>query len=48
MRGTSLDRLGKTELALKSWRQALHLNENNTSLKKFIQHRQLRASGGPT
>jgi tetratricopeptide (TPR) repeat protein len=46
MRGTLLDRLGRRELALKSWNQALRLNPKNQTLKKFIERKELRASGG--
>jgi tetratricopeptide (TPR) repeat protein len=48
MRGTLLDRLGRRELALRSWNQALRFNPSNLSLKKFIERKQLRSvAGGP-
>lgn len=48
MRGTLLDRLGKEDLALKSWNQALHLNPNNKSLRKYVERRTaLRGRTGP-
>ncbi len=40
MRGTLFDRLGQRDLALKSWNQALKLDPNNLTLKKFIEHKQ--------
>ena len=40
MRGTLLDRLGKTELAIKSWRQALRFNPRNESLRRFVERRE--------
>ena len=46
MRGTLLDRIGKSELAIRAWSQALRLNPNNTSLKRFIERRVPAASGG--
>lgn len=48
MRGTLLDRLGRRELALRSWNQALRFNPSNASLKRFIERKQLRSvAGGP-
>lgn len=44
MRGTLLDRVGQPELALKSWKQALQLEPQNASLKKFIDRREQRRS----
>ena len=41
MRGTLLDRLGRREMALKSWRQALRFDPQNESLKRFIDRKQL-------
>lgn len=41
MRGTLLDRLGRRELALKSWNQALRFDPKNESLKRFIDRKQL-------
>lgn len=40
MRGTLLDRLGKRELAIQSWQQALKLRPENKSLRRLIQRRQ--------
>ncbi|MBC7690419.1 MAG: hypothetical protein H7222_01510 [Methylotenera sp.] len=40
MRGTLLDRLGRTDLALKSWNQSLRFDPGNTSLRKFIEKKQ--------
>lgn len=39
MRGTLLDRLGRRDLALKSWGQALRFDPKNQSLRRFIEHR---------
>jgi tetratricopeptide (TPR) repeat protein len=44
MRGTLLDRLGQKELALKSWNQALKLEPQNDSLRKFIDQKQVRST----
>lgn len=41
MRGTLLDRLGRRELAIKSWSQALRFDPQNESLKRFIERKQL-------
>ena len=46
MRGTLLSRMGRHELALKSWNQALRFDPKNEALKKFIGRRQLRSSMG--
>lgn len=40
MRGTVLDRLGYTDLAIKSWRQALEFNPNRLGLKKLVEKRE--------
>ncbi len=52
MRGTLLERMGKPDLALRAWSQALRLNPNNLSLKRFIERRVPAAaapnSGGAT
>ncbi len=40
MRGTVLDRLGYSDLAVKSWRQALEFNPNRLGLKKLIEKRE--------
>ncbi len=42
MRGTLLSRLGKMELAIRSWQQSLHLNPKNEALKQFIQRANAR------
>lgn len=39
MRGTLLDRLGRTELALKSWNQALRFDPKNASLRRFVERK---------
>lgn len=44
MRGTLLDRLGKTDLAIKSWNQSLRFNPSNAALKKFVERRQQHRS----
>ena len=44
MRGTLLDRLGRADLALKSWGQALRLNPSNESLKRFVERKQQKRS----
>jgi hypothetical protein len=44
MRGTCLDRLGKTELAMKSWNQSLRFDPSNQSLRRFIERRQQKRS----
>ncbi len=41
MRGTLLDRMGRRELALKSWNQALRFSPNNEALKKFVNRIQI-------
>jgi hypothetical protein len=46
MRGTLLDRLGKRDLALKSWNQALRFDPQNQSLKRFIERKQSRSIAG--
>ncbi len=45
MRGTLLDRLGKTELAVRSWTQALRFNPANASLRRFIERRSAPSRG---
>jgi tetratricopeptide (TPR) repeat protein len=40
MRGTLLDRLGHTDLALKSWNQALRLEPSNLALKRFVERKE--------
>lgn len=44
MRGTLLDRVGQSELAIKSWSQALRLEPKNTSLRRFIERREQKRS----
>jgi hypothetical protein len=39
MRGTLFDRLGRKDLALRSWEQALRFDPQNQSLRKFIERR---------
>jgi len=39
MRGTLLDRLGKFDLAIRSWKQALRLEPTNTSLRKVVERK---------
>ena len=39
MRGTLLDRLGRRDLALKSWGQALRFDPSNQTLRQFIERR---------
>jgi len=45
MRGTLLDRLGKPELAIRSWNQALRFNPANQSLRRFIERRSAQKRG---
>jgi tetratricopeptide (TPR) repeat protein len=45
MRGTLLERLGKLELALKSWKQALRFDPDNIRLKRFIERKELKQRG---
>ncbi len=42
MRGTLLERVGKSELALRAWQQSLRLDPSNESLKRFIERKQAR------
>lgn len=44
MRGTLLDRIGQTELALNSWKQALRFDPKNESLRRFIERKEQRRS----
>jgi hypothetical protein len=46
MRGTLLDRLGRNELALKAWTQALRFDPKNGTLRKFIDRKQFRSTAG--
>lgn len=40
MRGTVLDRMGYSDLAMRSWKQALEFRPNNLALKKLIDRRE--------
>lgn len=44
MRGTLLDRLGRSELAIRSWQQALRLEPKNAALRKYLDRK--RATRG--
>jgi tetratricopeptide (TPR) repeat protein len=44
MRGTLLDRLGQTDLALKSWNQSLRFEPKNAPLRKFVERREQKRS----
>ena len=44
MRGTLLDRLGRGDLAIKSWNQALRFDPGNQSLRRFIERKQQKRS----
>ena len=44
MRGTCLDRLGYSDLALRSWRQAYEFEPGKLSLKKIIDRRETQRS----
>ncbi len=44
MRGTLLERLGRKEMALKSWSQSLRLDPKNDSLRKFVDRKQPHAT----
>ena len=46
MRGTLLDRMGRRELALNSWNQALRLGPQKESLRRFIERKQNSTSKG--
>ncbi len=39
MRGTLLERMGKRNLALKSWNQALRFNPKDESLRRFVERK---------
>jgi tetratricopeptide (TPR) repeat protein len=45
MRGTLLERIGKLDLALKSWKQALRYDPDNTRLKRFIERKEMKQRG---
>ena len=48
MRGTLLDRLGKADLAFKSWNQALRFDPANQVLRRFVERKQAgRALASP-
>ena len=44
MRGTLLDRLGKEDLALKSWNQAVRFDPSNQNLRRFVERKQQKRS----
>jgi len=46
MRGTLLDRMGQTDLAMKSWKQALKLSPGNRSLQKYLEKRETSKTRG--
>ena len=46
MRGTLLDRLGRKEMAIKSWNQALKLDPKNENLRRFVDRKHRSPSGG--
>ncbi len=39
MRGTLLDRLGRSDMAIRSWEQALRFDPKNRSLKRYIERK---------
>jgi tetratricopeptide (TPR) repeat protein len=45
MRGTLFDRIGRADLAIKSWNQALRFDPANEALKRFVDRRQQTQSG---
>jgi tetratricopeptide (TPR) repeat protein len=48
MRGTLLDRMGRRDLALRAWNQALRFDPNNQGLRKFLERKQAgRIAGAP-
>lgn len=44
MRGTLLDRMGRTELAIKAWQQALRFDQGNQTLRRFVDRREQKRS----
>ena len=40
MRGTLLDRIGQSDLAIAAWKQALRFSPKNESLKRFIERKE--------
>lgn len=46
MKGTLLDRLGQSEMAVESWTQALRYDPKNESLRRFIERKQRRGTAG--
>lgn len=44
MRGTLLDRVGQTDLALSSWKQALRFDPKNESLRRFVDRKEQKRS----
>ena len=47
MRGTLLDRLGKTEIALTAWKQALRFDPRNLSLQRYIERKEQKVGMHP-
>jgi tetratricopeptide (TPR) repeat protein len=47
IRGTLFDRIGKRELALKSWTQALRFDPKNEGLRKYLEQKQMAVSVNP-
>lgn len=45
MRGTLLDRVGQTDLAIKNWKQALQFDPSNATLQKFVDRRSRAMEG---
>lgn len=48
MRGTLFDRIGKPDLALRSWNQALRLEPTNVTLRRFVERKQQIRRFAPT
>jgi Flp pilus assembly protein TadD len=46
MRGTLLDRLGRRELAMRSWNQALRFSPENKRLRRFLETKNNQAKIG--
>ncbi|MFZ9596156.1 MAG: hypothetical protein ACO3A2_08775 [Bdellovibrionia bacterium] len=46
MRGTLLDKLGRKDLALQAWSQALRFDPRNLNLKKFLDRKRSLYTGG--
>ena len=47
MRGTLLDRVGKPEIALTAWKQALRFDPKNVSLQHFIERKEMKVGIHP-